>query len=602
MSVFCSDTSVCGRRWEVRPDPGSPPTVTVDASGHPVLRDGTHVPRELVTIAARRGAADVSLFLEPTIRAAAPDPSSLASMDAAAELFCRAVRERRRVAVFGDYDVDGATSTALVLRWLTQAGIGDSLFHIPHRLTEGYGPNIPAIENLRREGAELLVIVDSGTGAFGPIARAREIGLDVIVLDHHEPNEDGRLPDAVVVNPKLPANDGSLSYLCAAGLVFLFLAAVNRLLRREGFFGQAGQPEPNLTDMLGMVALGTVADVVPLKGLNRAYVHTGLRYMDRIPGIVALQAAINDGREESKQVGWTAHACGFSYGPCINAGGRISDTMQGTRLLISDGGPEAAAMAGRLVGLNTDRREMQKEMVDACMEKAAEPGPDDSVIVIYDPAWHPGVVGLCASKVKDHHDRSAVVIGTDGKGSGRSVEGFNIGKAFLQAAALGILKKGGGHSAAAGLAIDPARVDEFRAFMQEQSRGLVRPPSRIDLAVPVGGIPTAAVQDFEMLAPFGMGNPRPRVAVTGGVLDDVRVLKGKHVKARLVDGRAQVDLILFNGVGTMLGDVLRRSQGFHVDVLGEIGINEYGGRTRIQIKPTDAMVGAAATEMAEAAA
>ena len=426
--------------------------------------------------------------------------------------------------------------------------------------------------------------------------------MDVLVLDHHEPNEDGSLPDAIVVNPKLPSNDGSLSYLCTAGLAFLFLVAVNREMRRSGAFARMGVEEPKLQGLLGLVALGTVADVVPLKGLNRAYVALGLSEMDKIPGLVALRAAINEGREESKAVGWNVNACGFSFGPCINAGGRISDTRQGTCLLVTDDGAEAAGIAAALVELNRERQEMQRRMVDHCIGGISQPERDDAVIVVHDQEWHPGVVGLGASKVKDHFDRSAVVIGRDGKGSGRSVEGFSIGKAFLKAYEKGIILKGGGHAAAGGLTVDPDRIDELREFLNSASAGLVRPPTQIDLDVPVGGIPADAVRDLELLAPFGMGNPRPRVAVTGGVLDGTWVLKEKHVKARLVDGRSQVDLILFNGVGTKLGEALLLAEGHRVDVMGELSLNEYAGRVRVQVKPADIMVGEAISALAQEAA
>ena len=579
----------------MRPDPAPVPGAGPSAGD---------ISPEVVAIAARRGVSDISAFFRPSLRAAMPDPSSLSGMDEAVARFAAAVRGGERVAVFGDYDVDGATSTALLLRWLRLCGLRDAMFHIPQRLTEGYGPNIPAIEALRAAGATLLVIADSGTGAMAQIARAREIGLDVLVLDHHEPNEDGSLPDAVVVNPKLPSNDGSLSYLCTAGLVFLFLAAANRSLRDSGFFAPPGPPEPKLQNLLGLVALGTVADVVPLKGLNRAYVHLGLSRMHFVPGLAALRDAVNAGREEEKRIGWTAYACGFSFGPCINAGGRISDTTQGTRLLSTDDPGEARAVAEELVALNAVRQEMQREMVARCVENVAadDVAGDDAVIVIHDEAWHPGVVGLGASKVKDHFDRSAVVIGKGGKGSGRAVEGYGMGRSFLRAAERGLLLKGGGHAAAAGLTIDPARIPEFRAFMQEESRGTVRPPTQVDLVVPVGGLGYAAVDDFELLAPFGMGNPRPRVAVTGGVLEDVRLLKEKHVKGRLVTGRHRMDFILFNGAGTPLGEKLRAADGHRVDLLGELSVNEYGGRTCVQIKPTDAMVGAAVTDLAQQAA
>ena len=600
---FDETASVLDRKWEMRGG-------LTGAVAPLWLADGTFVPSEVVMVALGRGATDVAAFLHPTLRSFMPDPSCLDGMDTAAARFCDAIQASEKIAVLGDYDVDGATSTALLLRYQRLVGLEGGIFHIPQRLTEGYGPNIPAIQKLRDEGgASLLVIADSGTGAFSQISHAREIGMDVIVIDHHEANADGRVPDAAVVNPKLLVNDGSLSHLCTAGLAFLFLVAANRELRRRGFFSPV-RPEPDLRDLLGLVALGTVADVVPLRTLNRAYVAQGLAHMHKIPGLLALHRVINEGQREAavetgkqvREVGYTSYACGFNFGPCINAAGRISDTRLGTLLLSTDDHAEASALAEKLFALNRERQTMQKKIVDSCIEKVEDRGPDDAVLVVYDEAWHPGVVGLGASKVKDRFDRSAVVIGEGGKGSGRGVDGFNIGQAFLKAAAEGLLVKGGGHSAAAGLTILPSKVDEFRAFMQEQSKGITRPRSQVDLCVAVGGLSIDSVRSFEMLAPFGMGNSHARVAFTGGVLDKVQVFKGTTLRAYLFGFKSKVKIIMFNAPGTPLGDALIAAEGHYVDILGDVEINTYEGRSEIQVKPTDAMIGQPATALANQAA
>lgn len=595
MAEFCNDVSALGRRWELR---------EAEASSVPALslRDGTRVPPEVSEVAARRGVVDVRSWLEPSLRAFMPNPSDLVGLDEAVERFCAAVENGETVAILGDYDVDGATSTSTLLRWLRMAGAAKATFHIPDRMTEGYGPNNGAISMLRERGASLLVIADSGTQAFAQVTHAREIGFDVVILDHHEPKEDGTLPDALVVNPKRLDCDQSLSYLCTAGLALLFLVGANRRLRQTGYFERAGIPEPRLVELLGLTALGTVADVVPLKGLNRAYVALGLEAMPLIPGLRALKQAINEGREgQGREVDWTSHGCGFNFGPCINAGGRISDTKLGTRLLTSEDSEECADIAGRLVELNRQRQELQKEMVGQCVERVAADNQDWPVIVVYDPDWHPGVVGLGASKVKDQFDRSAVVIGQGGKGSGRSVDGFNIGRAFLRAVEAGLLIKGGGHAAAGGLTVDPERIGELREFLAKEAEGLERPATKVDLARGVNDVSVDAVEAFELCAPFGMGNPRPRIAVTGGILEGVRLLKDKHVKARLRSGGATVDLILFNGVGTRLGEAIQAAEGRFLDVMGEASLNEYGGRVSIQVKPEDVMVGAAVAGAAIAA-
>lgn len=602
--MFCNTVSVLNRSWVLRPDP-------ISQDDHPaVIGDGVTLAAETALIAKRRGAVDLQAFLLPSLKEAMPDPSSLVNMDQAVDRFARAVRKRERIAVLGDYDVDGATSTSLLLLYQRFLRLDEGIFHIPHRLKEGYGPSVPAIENLFAQGATLLVIADSGTSAFIPIDRARELGMDVIVLDHHEPNENGDIPNAIVVNPKLPPNDGSLSYLCTAGLAFLFLVAVNRRLRLDGYFQCNDLPEPPLKVLLGLVALGTVADVVPLVGLNRAYVSAGLGQMALIPGIEALKKVVTAHRRQQamelgkpfEDIDYTTYACGFVFGPCINAAGRISDTRMGTELLTCHDPVAAEALAQDLFEINKERQAIQEVMVSQCIASVEDAGPEDGVLVLYDPDWHPGVIGLGASKVKDRFDRNAVVIGAGGKGSGRSVEGFNIGVAFLRAVAAGLLVKGGGHGAAGGLTIDPARLDDFRIFMNEQARGFQRPSTKVDLVVPVGGLSVEAVWNFDLLEPFGRGNAKPKVVFTGGILSDIRILKDKHIKARLVADRNRVDIILFNGVNTPLGDALIRDEGRYVDVVGEASVNLYNGRSSIQVKPSDVMVGAAATLLAEMAA
>ena len=586
MSQFCADVSARGRRWELRP--GAAPS-----TGDVVLRDGYKVPPQVLEVVARRGIEGVADWFEPSLKAFMPDPSTLTAMDDAVARLCRAVEGGERIAVFGDYDVDGATSTAIAIRWLRMVGVADAIFYIPQRLEEGYGPNDKAMDKLRAEGVGLVLCLDSGTGAidpdpakgYDPIGHARRIGLDVVVLDHHEPREDGLMPDAIIVNPKRPEDDGSLAYLCTAGLAFLFLVGANRALRRSGFFAGRGIAEPDLRPLLGLAALGTVADMVPLQGLNRAYVKLGLALMPENPGLAALA-------EATGEVEFSARTCGFVFGPCINAGGRISDTRQGALLLTTDDPEEARDVAARLFAVNRERQDMQRAMVAACVERAAAENAGDAAIVLYDEEWHPGVVGLASNKVKDAFDRTAVVIGQGGKGSGRSVEGFNIGQAFHHAIDLGLIKKGGGHAAAGGLTIDPAKVDEFRRFLCEASKGIERPASKVDLVLPVDGADIEAIEGFEAMAPFGMGNPRPRVAVVGAVLERPVLRSKGAIAAKLFDeNRNCVDLILFGGEGTALGDALMAADGRRVDVMGEISINYYAGRRTVQLKVEDAMIG-----------
>ena len=577
--------SVLRRRWKLLPG--------VDGDGEPVvLSDGTRVPEDFAALIRSRGVRDVASYLEPSLRNSMPDPDTLKGMKEGVSLFCAAIRGGRKVALFGDYDADGATSTATVLRYLRAVGCRDAIFHIPQRLTEGYGPNKGAIAGLADDGARLLVILDSGTTAFDEVAFARSLGLDVLIVDHHEPVETGRLPDAVVINPKTADQDGSLDHLCTAGLAMLFLVAVNRRLRVDGFFSETGISEPNLSDLMGLTALGTVADVVPLKGLNRAYVAVGLRRMDRITGLDALIGATR-GNRESK---FTSRACGFVLGPCINAAGRISDTMQGTRLLSTDDPAEADRMAVRLVELNEERKNIQERMVAQCIEAVGAPSPSSRIIVVHDPSWHPGVVGLGASKIRDRFDRSSVVVGQGGKGSGRSVEGFNIGRAFIKARENGLILKGGGHAAAGGLTIDPAMLERFRAFMEEEAADFEPEPTPVDMRMDVGGMTIAFAELIRMMEPTGKGNELPAIAVTGGVLTEVRRLDDRrtgeplHVSGTLQGNGRSMRLFLPRGVGTNLGETLLSSRGRLVDILGTVSINDFNSRRTVQIQPVDAIV------------
>jgi single-stranded-DNA-specific exonuclease len=601
MSEFCGEKSVLNREWEVRRPANS-------AHDNVITESAIQVPAVLSEILRGRGFPDAGSFLEPTLKSHMPDPYILQGMKEAVLRFGEALTGKEKIALYGDYDVDGATSTALVQRYLRLAGIQDSVIYIPQRLTEGYGPNAPAMDILRDGGASLVVILDSGTLAFGPIERARELGMSVIVIDHHEPLENGDLPDAIVVNPKRQGEDGSLAHLCTAGLAFLFLAGVGRHLRSLNFFAPPGPPEPKLTELMGLVALGTVADMVSLHGLNRVFVRQGLPRLELIPGIRALlEVTSANSRAEALANGrkWKerpvdARTCGFSLGPCINAGGRISDTMLGAKLLTNEDPAEVAALAETLDCLNRERRKLQEGTVENCIASVSARNTDDKVIVAYDESWHPGVVGLAANRIKDEFDRSAVVIGTGGKGSGRGLRGFNIGLAFQRAHDAGLLIKGGGHAAAGGLTIDPLKMEEFRAFMNLQAQNFTPMPTEVDLAVPVGGLKVSAVEAFSMLEPFGQGNEPPVVVFTGGVLRRVQILSDVYVKATLHGGDYSVK-VFFRGAGTKLGKAILAAEGRYVDLMGKVTVDTYGNAPSVQIEPRDAMIGPPAIAYSKAA-
>lgn len=447
-------------------------------------------------------------FLEPTLRALMPDPSVLIDMDRVADRLAHAVQTAETVAVFGDYDVDGACSTAILVRVLRSLGC-NVLHHIPDRITEGYGPNAPALLRLVGEGATLIVCADCGTAAPGPLAAVAG-RADVLVLDHHVA-EGPPPPVWGTVNPNRLDCASGLTGLCAAGVAFLTAVALVRALRRAGWF--ARRAEPDLRDLLDLVALATVCDVMPLTGLNRALVTQGLRVMTRRarPGVAALLAVASANGELS------AFTCGFALGPRINAGGRLGDASMGLRLLLTDDVAEAQRLAALLDSVNRERQTVEVAMLDEALALAeAQAAAGHAAFLVHGAGWHPGVVGIVAGRIKERHNRPACVGAlVDGvvRGSGRSVVGVDLGRAIMAARSHGMLLSGGGHAMAAGFSLTVDRVAEFHAFLNEQLAHASLLPAAADL--PIEGtlaIPAATValaESVARMAPFGHGNPEP---------------------------------------------------------------------------------------------
>jgi single-stranded-DNA-specific exonuclease len=451
-------------------------------------------------------------FLEPTLRVLLPDPSCLLDMDAAALRLADAVRRGERVAVFGDYDVDGACSGALMVRALRQLGC-DASFYVPDRLKEGYGPNAAAIGALCDRGATLIICVDCGVAAHAALAAATG-RAEVIVLDHHK--AEGAVPPVVaVVNPNRLDCTSGLRHVCAAAVAFLTLVATHRVLRRAGHF--AAMPEPRLLDLLDLVALATVCDVMPLTGVNRALVAQGLKVMGRRAhaGIAAL-LDLAQLREAP-----TTHTLGFVLGPRINAAGRIDEPDLGLRLLLCDDPVEARAMAERLDAVNRRRQEVEAEVLGAAIAAAeAQMAAGHPVLLVSGEGWHPGVVGIVAGRLKESFNRPACVAGLAGgigKGSGRSVPGIDLGAAVIAARQSGLLEAGGGHAMAAGFTIRSERMGDFHAFLNDRLAQAADLPGTADLGVE-GVVSVAAAtidlaQQVERLAPFGAGNEEPVFAL-----------------------------------------------------------------------------------------
>src|SRR4051794_12797088 len=479
--------SVCGRAWRDRLDER--------ATARALSMTQRHGVSELLgrVLAARDVEVDgVEEFLDPTVKRLMPDPDTLTDMPKAAARIADAIVAGERIAIFGDYDVDGATSAATLARFLRHAGV-EPLIHIPDRIFEGYGPNVEAIRALAEKGTRLLVTVDCGTTSYEPLAKARELGLGVVVLDHHQADEVLPAVDALV-NPNRLDDLSGLNYLAAAGVVFMTVVALNRELRRRGFWSQA-RPEPDLLDLLDLVALGTVADVVPLKGLNRAFVSKGLLAMRRRESI-GLTALMDAARLTAPP---EPFHLGFLLGPRINAGGRIGRADLGVRLLLEQDATQAAAMAAELDRLNRERQTIEQQtLAEAEAEAMAALGIEEkgAVVVTAGHGWHPGVVGLVAARLKEHYGRPAFAIALEpggiGTGSGRSIQGVDLGAAVRHAVASGLLLKGGGHAMAAGITISPDKLAPFRAYLEQALHGAVEDARRedsllIDGAVTAGG-------------------------------------------------------------------------------------------------------------------
>jgi len=540
------------------------------------------VPEIVGRLLAARGIGieDAAHFLAPTLRALLPDPSLLADMDAAAERIAAAALRSETVAVFGDYDVDGACSAAVMLTLLRALGCA-VLYHVPHRIAEGYGPNGPALLSLAARGARLVICVDCGTAAAVALS-AIDGHADVVVLDHHKA-EGPPPPIVATVNPNRLDCGSGMTALCAAGVAFLTAVATVRTLRRRGFF--QARPEPDLLALLDLVALATVCDVMPLTGLNRALVCQGLKVMARRdrPGIAAL-LEVAQTRDQP-----TAFTCGYGLGPRINAAGRISEADLGLRLLLCDDPVEARALAVRLDAVNRERQEVEAAMLEDAMRAAAEQAAvGHAALLVAGAGWHPGVVGIVAGRIKERFNRPACVAGIAdrlARGSGRSVPGLDLGAAVIAARQAGILATGGGHGMAAGFSLDPARLGDFHALLDERLAAASALPSAADLSVEgalaVPGVTTELAHHVGLLAPFGNGNEEPVF-----VLQRARVVRADRVGREATAIRAFIEgeggglrlkAMLFRAGEGALVDALLRGGGLPMHLAGYLRAESWNG-------------------------
>jgi single-stranded-DNA-specific exonuclease len=545
---------------------------------------------------AQRGvdASAAESYLDPKLSGLLPDPSHLKDMDVAAARLADAVAAGEGIAVFGDYDVDGATSSALLKRYFREIGVAIQVY-IPDRLAEGYGPNIAALEKLKAGGAKVVITVDCGTTAYEPLAEASAIGLDVIVADHHV--AEAGLPEAkAVVNPNRLDDDSPHGQLAAVGVTFLLAIALNRQLRERGFFKAGERAEPDLLGLLDLVALGTVADVVPLTGVNRALVVQGLKILGkrRNPGLVAL--ADGAGIDETP----SAYHLGFVLGPRVNAGGRVGEAGLGSRLLATEDAGEAREIAARLEVCNAERRTIEDGILAAAIASCEEDGSSGAVAFAAGAGWHAGVIGIIASRLKDRYNRPACVVSIGDKacvGSARSIPGFDLGAAVIAARQSGLLINGGGHAMAAGITCAPNKLAEFRAFLEERvarhiaSSGFV-PSVTVDGVLNAGGATLELIADVQKLGPFGSGNAEPRFAFAGLRVSKSDVVGKDHVRCYLNDaGGARLTAIAFRAADSEMGKALLDRSGVPLNLVGRLRENIWQGRSSVQLLIDDASHG-----------
>ena len=579
------ERSVSGRRWQAR---------AADEAAVREIGRSQGLTEPLARALASRGVTveTAEAYLRPTLRALFPDPSSFQGMDEAARVLADALESGRPTIVFADYDVDGAASAAQLVRWWRAMG-RELPIYVPDRMTEGYGPSPAAFRRLREAGYELVVTVDCGAAAYDALASARALGLEVVVIDHHLMREEAPQA-AALVNPNQAGCASGQGMLAAAGVMFVLLAALNREARRRGWF--QARPEPDLRQWLDLAALGAICDVTQLIGFNRALAAQGLKVMSgwRNPGLKALLDVA--GLEGPAGV---FHA-GFVLGPRINAGGRIGRSDLGARLLATDDPAEARRLAEELDGLNASRKAVETEILQAAIatiEGASNFDPSAPAIVVAEAGWHPGVIGIVASRLRERYRRPVVVIGLDreadvGKGSGRSKPGVNLGRAVQDAFDAGLLLAGGGHAMAAGLTLRPSAVPEFRSFLcerlaEEMEIAGAEDLLEIDVLAALGPAARPLYDAFQALAPFGPGNPEPTFAVADVRIERLTPMRGGHARCALVDARGRsLRAVAWRSADTEIGRRLAAGGGA-LHAAGKMRPDDWNGRAGAELEIED---------------
>ncbi len=577
------NTSLRGQKWVMRCDDETKTTALTQQG----------LSQTTAQILAGRGVApaDAQDFLNPTLRTFLPDPSLLKDMDKAAARIVDAVEAGEAITIFADYDVDGGTSAAQLIRWGRALGAKFGLY-VPDRIKEGYGPSVEAFQQLKKAGADLVVTVDCGASADNALKAAVDIDLPIIVIDHHM--MDANLPPCyALVNPNRPDDISGLGHLAAAGVSFMLLVALNREAKKRRLDGT-----PDLLSFLDLTALGTICDVVPLTGLNRAFVAQGLKVLSHAPnpGLAALADIAG------VCAPFTPYHCGFILGPRINAGGRIGQADMGARLLCSDDADEIAGFAAELDRINKERRALQDRILNEALEQVAQmPGihsPNGpQVICIAMQGWHAGVIGIVAGRLKDRFNCPAIVIGVDadgvGKGSGRSMYGVDLGRAIIAAREAGILQAGGGHAMAAGLTVAEEKIAEFQSFIEDYLRADViearkNSALKIDALLSPSAVGVALIKDIDRVGPYGAKMPEPLFAFADMRITFAQRVNGGHVRCAFEDSSGiRLAGIVFRAEETGLADILLDPNPPHVHIAARLKENTWNGRTKIDVQISD---------------
>ena len=529
---------------------------------------------------------DVEPFINPTLRGTMPDPSSMQGVDAAAVIILDAVQAKKKITIFADYDVDGGSSAAQLIKWGRAFDVEMGLY-VPDRIKEGYGPSIEAFEALKAEGNDLVITVDCGAAAREPLESAKNLDLPIVVIDHHLMH--GELPPcAALVNPNREDDSSGLGHLAAAGVTFMVLVALNREAKRRGL-----ENTPNLLDFIGLTALGTLCDVVPLTGLNRALVSQGLKVLSQ-GGNVGINALADVAGTNPP---YTTYHCGFILGPRINAGGRIGKANMGAELMSTENSQLAYAHAAELDRVNTERKALQDQMINEAIDEAAKLSANSPVIIVKMEGWHPGVIGIVAGRLKDRFDKPAIVIGINdegiGKGSGRSMPGVNLGQAITAAKDAGILINGGGHAMAGGLTVDASKIDTLILFLNSQLMDDVEAARKtlsikVDALIAPGAISQATMDVVDLVGPYGAGNPQPVFAFSDLRIAYAERVKGGHVRCAFEDGvGGRISGICFQADQNGLAEVLLDPNAPRVHVTGRLKVNSWQGRQSVDLQLVD---------------